>query len=241
MKYITLIIGLLVVGCGKQEQATTENPVKELTLGEKVVGTYEFKVNGETYRDVFLENGVVETYENGLFKPTDWLKKYEGKWSISKEGELHYIHWDGDIWVYIINKDGSITDIAKIRDGKREDTPKEEQYTGKKIITAVKELTAEEKKVVGEYEVGKDSVRVVLLENGIAQSYKNGKKEDDEGKWSISKEGELHIVNKDGVIVVLSINKDEGLTGIASIDKDGKREDFLKEDQQFVPTLKKIK
>ena len=46
MKYITLIIGLLVVGCGKQEKADTANPVKELTLDEKalrdsVVGTYE--------------------------------------------------------------------------------------------------------------------------------------------------------------------------------------------------------
>ena len=54
MKYIVLIIGLLVVGCGKQEQAdtnestpttnsnkvngTTAKSVKELTLEEKVVG-----------------------------------------------------------------------------------------------------------------------------------------------------------------------------------------------------------
>jgi len=59
MKYITLIIGLLVAGCGKQEQAdanestpttntnkvdgTTVKPVKELTVEEKVVGTYEHK------------------------------------------------------------------------------------------------------------------------------------------------------------------------------------------------------
>ena len=54
MKYISLIIGLLVVGCGKQEQTdtnestptTTEKPVKELTLREKVAGTYEFKEDG---------------------------------------------------------------------------------------------------------------------------------------------------------------------------------------------------
>jgi len=41
MKYITLIIGLLVVGCG--------TPVKELTLEEKVIGTYELKRDNTTF------------------------------------------------------------------------------------------------------------------------------------------------------------------------------------------------
>jgi|LWDU01.1.fsa_nt_gi hypothetical protein len=49
MKYITLIIGLLVMGCC--------TPVKELTLREKVVGAYERKEDGETKRLVLLENG----------------------------------------------------------------------------------------------------------------------------------------------------------------------------------------
>ena len=92
MKYITLIIGLLVVGCGKQEQAdtnestpttntnevsgTTEKPVKELTLAEKVVGEYEIKEDGNTGRLVLLENGIAEAYLNGK-KAED-----EGKWKI---------------------------------------------------------------------------------------------------------------------------------------------------------------
>ena len=83
MKYITLIIGLLVMGCGKQEQADADEstpttntnvvdgttvkptqtvgvaPVKELTLEEKVVGAYEAKADGVTYRTVLLENGVL--------------------------------------------------------------------------------------------------------------------------------------------------------------------------------------
>jgi len=149
MKYITLIIGLLVVGCGKQEQTDAN---------ESTPSTNTNKVDGTTAKPV-------------------------------------------------------------------------------------KELTLEEKKVVGTYEAKRvgDTYRVVLLENGIAEAYRSGKKEEKEVKWSISKEGELHFTYGGGVIVVLSINKDESLTGIASIDKDGKREDFLKEDQQFVPTLKKIK
>ena len=129
MKYITLIIGLLVVGCGEFTESTpttTEKPVKELTLREKVVGTYEIKEGGETLRAVFLANGFVEDYENG--------KKLENKskWKIAK-GELHVIHETGYITVHRINKDSSMTLIAKIVEGKRTDNPREEQFTAKKI------------------------------------------------------------------------------------------------------------
>ena len=86
MKYITLIIGLLVVGCGEtypppmppektdtnestpttntnKVDGTTEKPVKELTAEEKVVGTYEAKVDKRTFKGVFLENGKAESYK----------------------------------------------------------------------------------------------------------------------------------------------------------------------------------
>ena len=155
MKYVTLIIGLLVVGCGKQEQAdtnestpttntnevdgTTEKPVKELTLEEKVVGTYEGRLM--TRRLVFLENGIVEEHRRGKndFDESKWSKDDdELKWLISN-GEIHIIALGGDGVVlggvvFSINKDGSITDIASIdKDGKREDIPKEDQHTAKKI------------------------------------------------------------------------------------------------------------
>ena len=131
---IPILIGLLVVGCGKQEQAdtnestptTTEKPVKELTLREKVVGEYEFKEDGDTFITVLLENGIVEDYKNGK-------KEEEWKWEISKEGELYFIYEDVNIGVYRINKDGSITVIADILHGKRTDIPKEYQFTLKKI------------------------------------------------------------------------------------------------------------
>ena len=134
MKHITLIIGLLVVGCGKQEQTdtnestptTTEKPVKELTAEEKkVVGTYEMGGEGFTIRAVFLDNGIIESYKNGK------KEEEEDKWKIV-DGELHIIH-EGGIAVFRINKDGNITGIADIEDGKREDFPKENQHTIQKI------------------------------------------------------------------------------------------------------------
>jgi hypothetical protein len=144
MKYITLIIGLLVVGCGKQEQTdankstpttntnevsgTTEKPVKELTK-EDVVGTYEAKKDGRTEGVIFLENGVIESYENGK------KRELEAKWTIIN-GEIHGEVKNGRILVFSINKDKSVTNIAVIdKDGEREDFPKEEaeQATMKKI------------------------------------------------------------------------------------------------------------
>jgi hypothetical protein len=94
-------------------------------------------------------------------------------------------------------------------------------------------------KVVGEYEMkeGEYTLRIVLLENGVGEGYKNGKKNVDYLKWSISEDGELHIVDKDGDAEVYRINKDGSITLIAKI-RDGKREDLPKEDQM---TLKKIK
>ena len=144
MKYITLIIGLLVVGCGKQEQAdtnestpttntnkvdgTTAKPVKELSAEEKVVGTYEGKIHGDAVRLALLDNGVLENYDHGK-------KREDGKWKIV-DGDIHWPNASttGSTGVLIINKDGSLSTIARIgKDGKRRDIPKEDQLTFKKI------------------------------------------------------------------------------------------------------------
>jgi len=110
------------------------------------------------------------------------------------------------------------------------------------------------KSVAGTYEGKEPSspqiLRFVLLENGIAEFYDDGKKEGEDGKWKLTKEGEIHASDSDGValaggIFVFRLNKDGSITLIAEID-DGKREDVPKENngkqyqnQQF--TLKKIK
>ena len=128
MKYITLIIGLLVVGCGKQ------SPDKELTAEEKVIGTYECKdKDGDTYKRVFLENGVLEGYRNGKKEEED------ANWKITAQGEIHLTHTEEN-FLFRINKDRSLTWIAIIgRDGrgdvKRIDFPKEDldKFTLKKF------------------------------------------------------------------------------------------------------------
>ena len=109
MKYITLIIGLLVVGCGK-------------TAEEKMVGTYEARGGGDTYKQVLLENGVLESYINDKQREGDF------KWSISEDGELHIVDKEG-IVLFRINKDGSLTNIAIIDKDGPEDYPKEDQLT----------------------------------------------------------------------------------------------------------------
>ena len=55
------------------------------------------------------------------------------------------------------------------------------------------------KSVAGTYEAKKDgdTFRVVFLENGNSEVYKNGKKEA-EGKWKLSKESEIHITTDEG-------------------------------------------
>ena len=114
-----------------------------------------------------------------------------------------------------------------------------------KVAGVHRELTFEEKKVVGTYE-RKDVIidihhfmttldKNVFLENGIVEFYNNGKKEEDDGKWKII-DGELHA--NDGISVgVLRKNKDNSITYIARI-KDGKREEVPKKNQF---PLKKIK
>ena len=105
---------------------TSTKPVKELTLREKVVGEYELTEDGVTYRTVFLKYGIAEYYINGE------NEVLEGKWKLTKEGELHATDPDGDILVCRINKDGSITLIAGIpKDGERKD--RAEGVTYKKI------------------------------------------------------------------------------------------------------------
>ena len=125
MKYLLILITIMLVG-GCATPLTPEQ--KQKALRDSAVGTYEEKQDGDTYRLVLLENGIVESYKNGK------KREEEGKWKISKEGELHDTYSNGNIFVFRINKDGSITLIARIdADGKRKEAPKEHQIPHKKI------------------------------------------------------------------------------------------------------------
>ena len=104
-----------------------------------------------------------------------------------------------------------------------------------------RKLSQEEEKVVGTYELELkkfgETQRYVLLDNSTVEYYLNGKKEEAEHKWSIV-DKEVHIERENKAVSVFSINKDESITGIATMDEDGKRIEIPKERQY---TRKKIK
>ena len=102
------------------------------------------------------------------------------------------------------------------------------------------------KSVAGTYEQKKDgdTARIVFLENGIVEEYANGKKEEEvEHKWSISKEGGIHVTIHDETTGIWRINKDSSITLIAGAFKVGKNSPRI---WQYYPkeahmTFKKIK
>ena len=109
---------MMIVGCGKS--LTEEEKIRDSIGGE-----YELKdEDGDTYKLVFLDNYLYESYLNGK-------TQLEVKWKITN-GEIHV---DSSVFIQIFrpNKDKSITEIAWIEDGKRTDYLKEEQWTFKKI------------------------------------------------------------------------------------------------------------
>ena len=132
---LLVIVALLVGGCASTEAyrkaPRLTKPVKELTLREKVIGEYEIKKDEDTVRFVILENGNFEGYKNGK-------KEAEGKWKLSKEGELNLTYSNEHSVVFRINKDGSITAIIGISENgelgrERIELNKKEQQTAKKI------------------------------------------------------------------------------------------------------------
>jgi outer membrane lipoprotein-sorting protein len=115
MKALMLLTTILLLG------ACATTPTMK-----SVAGVYE----QDTTRLVFRENGIFEYHINR----TKWDHKGGGKWTITKEGEIHVEWGDGDIVTHRINKDGSITDIARIsKDGKRKEIEIENRTTWKKI------------------------------------------------------------------------------------------------------------
>lgn len=122
---IVLEVGLLAVGCatvkdigvhlGIGQSNTSEQ--KQKALRDSVVGEYRDAHSDEnnTGKIVILANGVCELYVNGE-------KLFELNWSIV-DGEIHAKYDSGEIYVFRINPDKSIMDIAYIEDGKRRDNP----------------------------------------------------------------------------------------------------------------------
>ena len=110
----------------------------------------------------------------------------------------------------------------------------------------VKELTAEEKKLIGAYErKSKDGVtsKYVLLKNGAFEGYRGDEKAMQlwlDSKWKIV-DGEIHVKIVSIRELVWRVNEDGSITYIAEIWKDGqnKKRTVVPKEEQV--TWKKIK
>ena len=98
---------------------TAAEPTKILSPREKLAGSYGNNFDGIVSKLVFLENGKVKTFFNGL-------KIDEETWNIS--GTEVHIGEGNPIDVYKIESNGDLTFIAKIADGKRKEESGETTY-----------------------------------------------------------------------------------------------------------------
>ena len=134
---IPILIGLLVVGCGKIMQTAIEEPVMDLSIKEEVGGTYELKSStrhlGKMVRFVFADNGAVEEFVNGEKDSEYDLGGMRPEVSI-----MHTVN--KGILFFRKNPDGSLTHISNHdNNGTRIDLPKDKQETYKKIKSEPKE------------------------------------------------------------------------------------------------------
>ena len=144
---------------------------------------------------------------------------------------------DGNVVIYkIVGPPGEFLFPVGIlqKDGKRMNI----QADFKLMLPKIAALTV--KSVAGTYKrKDKDTWKVVLLENGIVESYGNGKLTA-EGKWKIV-DGEIHVKDDPGDISVQRINIDGSITLIAVIVKDRESRERLELPRYGQITYKKIK
>ncbi len=161
---ISIVVGLLVVGCGKKQSTNTNesNNTPEKTAKKNVeketpskgddnnsttskpaddtnatkLTPEERKVVGEYERKT--DSGYTKRLvflDNGVFEGYGNGKKREGgKWAISKGGEIHITNPDGDIIVSRINKDRSLTVIVLIDENGKREDFSREQQETYKKI-----------------------------------------------------------------------------------------------------------
>ena len=177
---IPILIGLLVVGCGKKEEEQTGKVGTTLEFARQpFLGIYESEDNRDwVYRFVLKEDGRYQCFANGL-------EMEGGTWKVvGKE-----VHVDGS--VYTLNADNGLVNIAMIgtgiRDkGTREDYPTKEQNVFKKIKAETQPKTfkaLKEEDVVGAYtrkykdEEGAEILeKLIFLKNGSRDRYVNAEK-----------------------------------------------------------------
>ena len=226
---IPIVIGLLVVGCGEKQSIITnksnstpekpakqnvekENPSKELTLKERVVGTYEYAEGKDTAWFTLLENGLVEGYEKGK------KVKKDIRWKISNNRELHFVIKDGGVKVFSLNPDDGLTRVKYYLDKKSQMTfhrvTKSENPAEDKT-KSVKGLPLKEM-VPGTYVLreGDYALSMTFLENGLLTFGDEG--EDQEGSWKIA-EQEVHVGQEKNDGSIFRRNPDGRMTLVGTI------------------------
>ena len=107
----------------KKETSNFKSQYKKLTLKERVAGSYEptfgnFEPDSVKY--VFHENGKFEHWQNGkIVEASKW--KIVGK-------EIYVDDFESDTYIYIIEPNGNLFEIAGISGGKRYEQPNGGRY-----------------------------------------------------------------------------------------------------------------
>ncbi len=247
VKTILPLVAILFSGaCATTQNLHKNDPV----LQKQLIGEYEyvkkqsnFTVNdppiGSRYKWVLTEKkydeiwNFSEIYMNGILN-----KEFDSLWMATPQGEL-ILHEKPKVTrqseraktIYKIKTDGSFVAIGWVdANGKRNINSRNSHVHYTRILTPEERKVLREK-IVGAYDVkiGENTIRAVFLENGIVESYKNGKRELPDDKWKIENT-EIHALptksaGKNIPIMVFRINNDGSLTIIAEIHEDGKRYD----------------
>ena len=126
LPFIIVVVAVLVayVFVWKKEPQgppAAKEPVKELTLEEKIVGAYEFDNERSQQIVVFHDSGKMESYENGKKEGKEFRWKVVG-------GEVHAEYKDGYGSMWGIEPDGSLMQLGPLAYGKRHYLPRIPHY-----------------------------------------------------------------------------------------------------------------
>ena len=104
-----------------QGSSAAKEPVKELTLEEKIVGAYEFDNERSQQIVVFHDSGKMESYKNGKKEGKEFRWKVVG-------GEVHAEYKDGYGSMWGIEPDGSLMQLGPLVSGQRHYLPRIPHY-----------------------------------------------------------------------------------------------------------------
>ncbi len=185
-----------------------------------------------------------------------------GEWEKTNNGEIHISGWtDPEVAVFRVHEDGSLIYTAGMANGKREEYYDEED-DGNTVFRKEEESTGKgssakqtkKQSVLGEYHKsyeGKITYDVhpafILMKNGVVAAIKF--------EWEIRNNSEVHLTTmiKGGMFtddwrelkgpasIILKINSDGNLTGIAYIIEgmnEGKRTEVPKKEQKVIKKIK---